>query len=135
MELLTEVGYSSHRARHKVICNGHGDSTLEVPKTPAEIRGVAATTYRGAVTTAYHFYKEMRKVGIAREQARAILPTSLLTRFYLGGTLRDWCGFLTLRTTKEGVQEETKYVAEKIQEQLTDLWPEAMNALMGGKDD
>ena len=46
--------------------------------------------YEDQCRQSLYCYNSMIKSGIAKEQARAILPTSLLTRFYLGGTLRDW---------------------------------------------
>jgi thymidylate synthase ThyX len=45
------------------------------------------------------------------------------------GSLRSWWSFLTSRT-KPDTQQETRVIAERIQTKLTELWPEAMKALM-----
>lgn len=79
----------------------------------------------GGVLSTYYTFLD---AGICREQARAVLPQSLLTRFYLGGNLREWAMFLKLRTA-EGVQFETRYVAERIEKELRELWPVATEKL------
>lgn len=75
-------------------------------------------------------YEGMLEAGVCREEARAVLPESLLTRMFLGGTLRTWAHFLTLRTDPHA-QYEIQVVARRIEEQLRELWPEAMSCLMG----
>jgi thymidylate synthase (FAD) len=85
--------------------------------------------YTNQVKASLWLYEDMLESGICREQARAVLPQSLLTRFYLGGNLREWAMFLKLRTAKEGVQFETRYVAERIEKALRKLWPVATEKL------
>jgi len=75
-------------------------------------------------------YKTLIANGVCREQARAVLPQSLLTRFYMTGNLRSWWSFLSSRL-KEDTQFETRVVAQRIKDKLTNLWPESMNALFG----
>ncbi len=74
-------------------------------------------------------YDYLLESGVAREQARAILPQSLLTRFYMGGNLRNWAHFLKLRLDSHA-QPEVRIVAQKIEKILFDLWPNSMRALM-----
>lgn len=78
-------------------------------------------------------YRDMLDAGISREQARAVLPQSLLTRFFMGGTLRNWCHFLRLRLASDA-QRETQVVAQRIEQELRRLWPDAMDCLMGGDE-
>lgn len=73
-------------------------------------------------------YNLMLKFGAAREQARAVLPQSLLTKFYMGGTLRNWAHFVELRRD-EHAQYEVQVVANRIAEELRKLWPESCKAL------
>jgi thymidylate synthase (FAD) len=89
--------------------------------------------YTNQVKASLWLYEDMLESGICREQARSILPQSLLTRFYLGGNLREWAMFLKLRTAKEGVQFETRYVAERIERALRELWPVATEKLFDHK--
>jgi thymidylate synthase (FAD) len=74
-------------------------------------------------------YSWMLNDGVAREQARAILPQSLLTRFYMGGNLRNWTHFLKLRQDSHA-QYEVQVIANKVRAILTELWPNSLEALM-----
>jgi len=74
-------------------------------------------------------YQWMLEAGVCREQARAILPQSLLTRFYMGGNLRNWAHFLKLREDSHA-QPEVQIVANKAHTILHDLWPVSLAALM-----
>jgi thymidylate synthase (FAD) len=74
-------------------------------------------------------YQSYIEAGIAREQARAILPQSLLTRFYMGGNLRNWAHFLELRQDAHA-QYEVQVIANKVRGILYDLWPTSLKALI-----
>lgn len=74
-------------------------------------------------------YLHYLRVGVAREQARAILPQSLLTRFYMGGNLRNWAHFLALRLDSHA-QPEVQIVAQKAYDILHGLWPTSLSALI-----
>lgn len=74
------------------------------------------------------WYNDLLNGGIAREQARAVLPQSLLTKFYMGGTLRNWQHFIELRRD-EHAQQEVQVIATRIAEKLKELWPESCDAL------
>jgi thymidylate synthase (FAD) len=85
--------------------------------------------YCGQLATAYSVYKDLLDEGLCREQARAALPQSLLTRFYMTGNLRNWAHFLSLRLDKHA-QPEVQVIARKIHDALVKLWPLPMQALM-----
>lgn len=84
--------------------------------------------YRLNVEEAEDAYNTMLRMGVAREQARAVLPQSLLTRFYMGGNLRNWAHFIKLRRDPHA-QKEVRIVAERIATELAMLWPESCQAL------
>ena len=94
------------------------------------VDGTRAEVYRASHKMLRSIYSGLLTSGVCREQARAILPESLLTKFYMTGNMRSWWSFLSSRL-KEDTQYETRVVAEKIKEQLTGLWPDAMNTLLG----
>lgn len=83
----------------------------------------------GHISSAYSVYKDMLDEGLCREQARAILPQSLLTRFYMTGNLRNWAHFLKLRLDAHA-QPEVQVVAQKIHNSLVKLWPLPVTTLM-----
>lgn len=74
-------------------------------------------------------YEAFLHIGTAREQARAVLPQSLLTRFYMGGNLRNWAHFLKLRLDSHA-QYEVQVIAKKVNSILHGLWPTSLEALM-----
>lgn len=99
--------------------------------------GVFALDESQAMTEAYkkncdllvNNYEKLIDIGVAREQARAILPQSLMTRFYMGGNLRNWAHFLQLRLDAHA-QYEIQIIAQKCHCVLHDLWPTSLEALM-----
>lgn len=63
-------------------------------------------------------YKWAIDNGIAKEQARAVLPEGLtVSRMYMNGTLRSWIHYCQLRMT-EGTQKEHREVAASSWNQL-----------------
>ncbi len=61
--------------------------------------------------------------GIAKEQARAVLPEGLiLSRMYMNGTLRDWIHYCQLRMGEE-TQKEHREIAEDAWEIIKPLYP------------
>lgn len=81
----------------------------------------------------WHKYLAMLESGVAREQARAILPQSLLTKFYMTGNLRNWAHFCKLRLDAHA-QQEVRVVAQRISDELHKLWPTAWGVLMKYKE-
>lgn len=64
-------------------------------------------------------YKWALDNGIAKEQARAVLPEGLtVSRMYMNGTLRSWIHFCELRMGN-GTQKEHREVAKSAWDQLT----------------
>ena len=62
------------------------------------------------------------EVKLAPEQARALLPQSMCTEFYMTGTLHRWAQWLSLRLESH-VQEETRYIASRILDELQSQFP------------
>jgi len=59
---------------------------------------------------------------IAPEQARCMLPQSMYTEFYMTATLHRWAQWLSLRL-EQHVQEETRYIASRVLDELEDEYP------------
>ena len=85
--------------------------------------------YALGVMDAFEQYKNLLEEGVCREQACAVLPQSLLTRFYMTGNLRNWAHFLKLRLDSHA-QPEVQIIAQRIEAELRKLWPLPMDALM-----
>jgi thymidylate synthase (FAD) len=65
------------------------------------------------------------KNGIAKEQARAVLPEGLtVSRLYMNGTLRSWIHFIELRSAN-GTQKEHQEVAIACAGVISKIFPMA----------
>jgi thymidylate synthase (FAD) len=63
--------------------------------------------------------------GIAKEQARAVLPEGLTeSRLYMNGTLRSWIHYIQLRS-ENGTQKEHIEIAKKCAEVIAKVFPMA----------
>jgi thymidylate synthase (FAD) len=63
--------------------------------------------------------------GIAKEQARAVLPEGLIeSRIYMNGTLRSWIHFIELRSAN-GTQKEHRLVAIECAKIIAEIFPMA----------
>lgn len=73
-------------------------------------------------------YNNALKRGIAKEQARFLLPMATSTKLYMHGTIRDWIHYLNLRT-ENGTQLEHKEIAESIKNIFIEQLPTVSLAL------
>ena len=61
--------------------------------------------------------------GIAKEQARAVLPEGLTeSRMYMNGTLRSWVHFIELRSAN-GTQKEHQDIARACAQTIASIFP------------
>lgn len=61
--------------------------------------------------------------GIAKEQARAVLPEGLtVSRLYMNGTLRSWVHYIQLRSAN-GTQKEHCEIAKACAEVIAKVFP------------
>lgn len=66
------------------------------------------------------------KNGIAKEQARAVLPEGLtVSRMYMNGTLRSWIHYIQLRA-ENGTQREHQDIARACAEVISKIFPMAL---------
>lgn len=74
-------------------------------------------------------YKDALTKGIAKEQARALLPEGLTqSTLYMGGSLRSWIHYCDLRRGN-GTQKEHAEIAEKCWEIIGIHFPDIVKAL------
>ena len=74
-------------------------------------------------------YEEALMKGIAKEQARVILPEGMTkTKIYMAGTLRSFIHYCHLRKGI-GTQKEHRYIAMEIQDILSKVVPEIKDIL------
>jgi len=86
-------------------------NNMWIEKQQAVIRA-ASDAYSWAVTN-----------GIAKEQARAVLPEgNTVSRLYMNGTLRSWVHFIELRSAN-GTQKEHQEVAKACAQVIAKIFP------------
>ena len=77
-------------------------------------------------------YQEALDAGIAKEQARALLPEGLtMSRLYMNGTLRSWVHYIDLRSAN-GTQKEHIEIARECAAALQPVFP-MINELIGNE--
>lgn len=68
-------------------------------------------------------YKWAIEKGIAKEQARALLPEGLtVSRMYMNGTLRSWIHYIDLRSSN-GTQKEHMEIARACGQVIAEIFP------------
>lgn len=78
---------------------------------------------------AYGAYRDALAAGIAKEQARALLPEGLTkSTMYMSGTLRSWLHYVDLRAAN-GTQKEHQEIAVLCKEALREHFPNIMEML------
>ena len=78
---------------------------------------------QGVIDEAKLAYQWALDKGIAKEQARAVLPEgNTMSTLYVNGTLRSWIHYIELRKDA-GTQKEHRVVAEKCLEQIVRIVP------------
>jgi len=87
---------------------------------------------REVINLAEKNYKWALKQGIAKEQARAVLPEgNTETTLYMAGTLRSWVHYCQLRMAN-GTQKEHMRIAEKCWKVIETHFPSVVEAVNEG---
>ena len=74
-------------------------------------------------------YQQALEMGVAKEQARAVLPEGLTpSRLYMSGTIRSWMHYCQLRTQPE-TQKEHRLIAQAISDELALQVPAVWSAM------
>lgn len=101
-------------------------NSVEVDKTDEAQRLLAIEWERAQKRVLFAVEKEYKWAianGIAKEQARAVLPEGLtVSRLYMNGTLRSWIHFIELRSAN-GTQKEHMEVARECAKVIAEVFP------------
>jgi thymidylate synthase (FAD) len=79
-------------------------------------------------------YKTLLSEGVAPEQARMVLPQSMMTEWYWSGSLDAFADMCNLRC-KDDTQAETREVARQIDHKMIELFPVSWDALTEDDDE
>jgi len=81
---------------------------------------------RKQVDLAYQTYQMLIDCGVAREQARMVLPQNMYCTFWMTGSLHNFIKFFQLRMD-EHAQPECRELAEAMFRLMSDVYPETMS--------
>jgi thymidylate synthase (FAD) len=101
-------------------------NSVELDMTDEQQRLLSYEWERAQKRVLYAVQKEYKwaiENGIAKEQARAVLPEGLtVSRMYMNGTLRSWIHFIELRSGN-GTQKEHQQIALACAEVISKIFP------------
>lgn len=87
---------------------------------------------RNVWNSAMQAYEWAIENGIAKEQARAVLPEgNTVSRLYVNGTIRSWIHYVELRSAN-GTQKEHADLAVEIAKAISAIYPKAMEFVDDG---
>ena len=102
-----------------------GSSDEEIDINP---RNDLVNDYQQVLSNAKWTYEELLRKGVCPEQARMVLPQSMMTEWYWSGTLYAFARVCNLRC-KDDAQLETQLVAYQIDKLAKDIFPVSWKAL------
>jgi thymidylate synthase (FAD) len=113
-----EARLQDTKNRQNSIENTNSDLELAWIQKQEELADLSKQTYDWALSN-----------GIAKEQARAVLPEGMTTtRMYMNGTLRSWIHYIQLRSAN-GTQKEHCEVALECANVISQIFPMILNLL------
>ena len=107
------------------------DGVVELPEYAhirSDWKGYAGP--RNYYKTAFHVYNDLLKNGVCPEQARMVLPQSMMTEWYWSGSLDAFADMCRLRNAPD-TQAESREVAALISDKMVNLFPVSWAALRG----
>ena len=88
----------------------------------------ASQVINNHLCNARDLYNDLLEAGVAREQARMVLPLTTTTKIQMTGSVRSWIHFLSLRDDGHA-QKEIQTVAKEIKRIFIEEFPVISNAL------
>lgn len=117
---LREGRLQDTKNRQNSIETNDADLQLEWWKKQSEVISAAKNSYQWAIEN-----------GIAKEQARAVLPEGTTgSRLYVNGTLRSWIHYIELRSAN-GTQKEHQKIALQCAEKLAIIFEDIKEFING----
>jgi len=120
---LEDLAFERRDARLQDHTNRQNSITLEDSEEANSLQQAWLAQQDAVVLAANKAYAWAMKNGIAKEQARVVLPEGLTkTRLYMNGTLRSWVHYIDLRSAN-GTQLEHMEIAKACAEVIKEIFP------------
>jgi len=109
-------------------CEDNRQSSTEVINPKLENGMMANTAIEQHLNQAHKLYNQLLEAGVAREQARMVLPLATTTKIHMTGNIRSWIHFLELRDDSHA-QKEIQIIAKEIKKHFKEQFPVISDAL------
>jgi len=110
--VVREARLQDVKNRQNSVETSDSDLKNEWNKKQNELIELSLSTYKWAIEN-----------GIAKEQARSVLPEgNTVSRMYMNGTLRSWVHYIELRSAN-GTQKEHMEIAKSIAYEIAKIFP------------
>jgi thymidylate synthase (FAD) len=120
-----DLSFVVRAARKQDPKNRQNSVELEATLGDQNLQEQWATKQRELIELAKSTYEWAVNKGIAKEQARAVLPEgNTVSRLYMNGTLRSWVHFIELRSGN-GTQKEHQEIAVACAKVIAEIFPMA----------
>jgi thymidylate synthase (FAD) len=120
-----DLSFVVREARKQDPKNRQNSVELEATLGDQNLQEQWATKQRELIALAKSTYEWAVNNGIAKEQARAVLPEgNTVSRLYMNGTLRSWVHFIELRSGN-GTQKEHQEIAIACAKVIAEVFPMA----------
>lgn len=115
----TDLGFVTREARLQDTKNRQ--NSIEAQDTRLQSEWESRQKY--IIAIADEIYSWAIRSGIAKEQARAVLPEGLImSRMYMNGSLRSWIHWIEVRIAN-GTQKEHSLIAESAKKAIVEHFP------------
>jgi thymidylate synthase (FAD) len=120
----SQLGFETREARLQDTKNRQNSNELDMTNpNERELHDIWIEKQQAAIAAAKDAYSWALTNGIAKEQARAVLPEgNTMSRMYMNGTLRSWVHYIQLRSAN-GTQKEHREVAVACSEAIEPIFP------------
>ena len=112
-------------------CEDNRQSSTEVIDPQINVEGgtlPASELINNFLNHSDKLYSQLLEAGIAREQARMVLPLATTTKIHMTGSIRSWIHFLELRDDGHA-QKEIQLIAKEIKHIFIQEFPVISKAL------
>ena len=96
--------------------------------------GAMVNDYQEVLRSAKWTYEHLLRQGVCAEQARMVLPQSMMTEWYWSGTLFAFARVCNLRCAPD-TQKETRIIANQIADIAQDIFPISWKYLVEGEEE
>ncbi len=120
---VEDMQFVSREARLQDTKNRQNSIDLEDDEESKKLESQWRSKQDSVIIAADKAYRWAIDNGIAKEQARVVLPEGLTkTRLYMNGTLRSWVHYIELRSAN-GTQKEHMDIAKECAKVISEIFP------------